>query len=350
MLLTLEPLNNRKVKIALTVLPIAAVFTIVIGIALGSTSISVSDILHVFAVKIFGANENGLSPAVITIIWEIRLPRVLLAFLVGAALSASGAVVQSVLRNPLASPFTLGVSSGASLGAGLVIVFSSAMSFLSAIALPLSGFVFGFATVVISLLFATAVSKNLEGNTIVLCGMVLSMFINAVFMLVAGFSGEKMQQIIKWQMGSFASKGWESNYILFFVTAVGIFILLFYSKELDIMTFGENDALSLGVDIRRVKWIVLLISSVLTGVAVAFSGVIGFVDLVAPHIIRKAVTSKHRYVVVLSALLGGILMVVADLCARFVVAPRELPVGAVTALIGAPFFAYIFLRRKKTNA
>lgn len=342
-------MNKIRVKTALIALPIAAVFTIVVGVALGSTRISIGDILAVFRAKFINSSDSDLSPAVSTIIWDIRLPRVLLAFLVGAALSASGAVVQSVLRNPLASPFTLGVSSGASLGAGLVIAFSS-LTVVTAVTLPLAGFISGFVTVIISLLFALKVSRNLESNSIVLCGMVLSMFINAVFMLIAGFSGDKMQQIMRWQMGSFASKGWDADIILFFVTVVGIIILLFFSRELDIMTFGENDALSIGVNTKKVKWIVLLISSAMTGVAVAFSGVIGFVDLVAPHIIRKSVTSNHRYVVYLSALLGGILMVIADLVSRFVIAPRELSVGAVTALIGAPFFAYIFLKRRKTDA
>ncbi len=340
----------NRIKIALIVMPIIAIFTILIGVSIGSSKIPFLDIIRVLLEKNFSKYDSSMSPAIVTIIWQIRLPRVILAFLAGAALSASGAVVQSVLRNPLASPFTLGVSSGASLGAAIVIVFATSVTFISTISLPLLGFVFGFLTVIISLIFASRVERNLEGNTIVLCGMVLSMFINSVFMIIAGMSGDKMQQVIKWQMGSFASKGWESNIILFAVTILGIFILLFFSKELDIMTFGENDAITIGVETKKVKWIVLLIASAMTGIAVAFSGVIGFVDLVAPHIIRKSITSKHKYVIFLSALLGGIIMTLADLISRTVIAPMELPVGAITAIIGAPFFSYIFLKRRKKNA
>lgn len=342
-------MNNKRVKTALILTPIVAVFTIILGVAIGSVNISPYDIVEIILNKLLNSNNN-INISTQTIVWEIRLPRVLLAFLVGAALSAGGAVVQSVLRNPLASPFTLGVSSGASLGAGIVIAFSISVPVLASFTLPFAGLLAGFITVYLSILFASKVDKNLESTTIVLCGMVLSMFINSVFMVIAGFSGEKMQEIIRWQMGSFSSKGWESVKILFAVIVVSVVILLFFSKELDILTFGEQEALSIGVNTKRVKWILLIISSVLTGFAVSFAGVIGFVDLVAPHIVRRAVTSKHKYVVILSALIGGIIMVVADLISRTVISPRELPVGAVTALVGAPFFAFIYFKRRKAHA
>ena len=348
---TLAPLNNKRVKTALIATPIIVVFTVILGVAIGSINIAPFDITKIIFSKITGNQlDDSITIPMQTIVWELRLPRVLLAFLVGAALSASGAVVQSVLRNPLASPFTLGVSSGASLGAGIVIAYSVTLPFFSNLTLPIAGLLSGFITVYISILFASKVDKNLQGTTIVLCGMVLSMFINAVFMIVAGMSGDRMQEIMKWQMGSFSSKGWEYVKILAIVFVVCIIILMFFSKELDILSFGEQEALSIGVNTKKVKWILITISTVLTGFAVAFAGVIGFVDLVAPHIVRRAVTSKHKYVIILSALFGGIIMVVADLVSRSIISPRELPIGAVTALVGAPFFAFIYFKRRKSNA
>lgn len=342
-------MNNIRAKTALIILPIIAVFAIIIGVAIGSVYIAPSNIVHVILNKLFGVTLPESVPATsVSIIWQLRLPRVLLAFLVGACLSASGAVVQSVLRNPLASPFTLGVSSGASLGAGIVISLGLIVPFLGRFTLPASGLLFGLLTVYISVAFATKIDKNLESTTIVLCGMVLSMFINAIFMLVTGrLSGSKMQQIIRWQMGSFSSKGWEYVQMLFPVLIVGVVLLLFFSREMDILTFGEEQASSIGVETKKIKWILLIISSVMTGCSVAFAGVIGFIDLIAPHIVRKAISSKHKYVVSLSALFGGIFMVVADLISRTVISPRELPIGAVTALIGAPFFAFIFFKRRQ---
>lgn len=329
-------------------MPVIAVFAIIIGVAIGSVYISPVNVIRVVMNQLFGAKlpENFDSTAT-SIIWQLRLPRVVLAFLVGACLSASGAVIQSVLRNPLASPFTLGVSSGASLGAGLVIASGFTIPLLSMFTLPLAGLIFGLATVFFAIIFSAKIDKNLESTTIVLCGMVLSMFINGIFMLISGFSGEKMQQIIRWQMGSFSSKGWSYVFMLFPVLIISLIVLELFSKELDILTFGDEQASAIGVETKKVKWILLIISSVLTGCAVAFSGIIGFIDLIAPHIVRKLFSSKHKYLVILSALTGGIFMVIADLIGRTIISPRELPIGAVTALIGAPFFAYVFFKRRK---
>lgn len=341
-------LNKNKSKTTLIVSPIIVVFATIIGVAIGSVYIPPSSIVSVILNKLFGMKlSDTVEVTSISIIWQLRLPRVLLAFLVGASLSASGAVVQSVLRNPLASPFTLGVSSGASLGAGLVFALNLSIPLLGGFTLPTAGLIFGLLTVYISIAFATKIDKNLESTTIVLCGMVLSMFINAIFLLVtSGFSGDKIQQLIRWQMGSFSAKGWDYIKMLFPILIISLAILLFFSKEMDILTFGEEQASSMGVETKKVKWILLVISSILTGCAVAFAGVIGFIDLIAPHIVRRIFSSKHRYVVILSAIFGGVFMVFADLISRTIISPRELPVGAVTALIGAPFFAYIYFKRR----
>lgn len=329
-------------------MPIIAVFAVIIGVALGSVDISGSDVVSVMLYKLFKVKlPSDITSGTVVIIWTLRLPRVFLAFTVGAALSCSGAVTQSVLRNPLASPYTLGVSSGASLGAAIIILTGFSIPFLNSFTLPVAGLTFGILTVFLSVVFANKVDKNLESTTIVLCGMVLSLFINAIIMLMAGFFSDKMKSIIYWQMGSFSAKGWDYIKILFPILIIGIVVFTIFSRELDILTFGDEQATSIGVETIKVKWILLITSAILTGCSVAFAGVIGFIDLIAPHIIRKSFTSKHKYVIILSALCGGIFMVFADLIARTVVSPIELPVGCVTALIGAPFFAFVYFKRRK---
>ncbi len=334
----------KKVVLSLVI----SLAVIVIAVAIGSVYIPLSEIAAVVSNQIFGtALPEEIRSSTTSIVMNVRLPRVLLAFLVGAALSASGAVVQSVLKNPLASPFTLGVSSGAAFGAAIVIAAGISIPLLESFTLAGSGLVFAVLTVVLSIAFASKVDRNLESTTIVLTGMVISLFLNAVITMVAFMSKEKYEIIMKWQAGTFASRGWDSVKILAIILVVGVVVFLMYSRELDILTFGDEQACSLGVNTKRTKWILLGTVAVLTGCAVAFAGVIGFIDLVAPHVVRKLFSSKHRVVVPMSALFGGVFMVIGDLVARSVFSPYEMPVGAITALIGAPFFAVIYFKRRK---
>ncbi|MCL2165311.1 MAG: iron ABC transporter permease [Oscillospiraceae bacterium] len=325
----------------------ASIVVILLGVVLGSVYISLGDTFSIIGHKVFGVQlSEGVKTTAVLIIWTSRLPRALLAFIVGGALSVSGAVMQSVLRNPLASSYTIGVSSGASLGACMVILYGVTIPFIGPLTLPLIGFVFGFGTILLAISFATCLDGQMENNTIILAGMVFSLFVNAVTTLMSALSREHMQRLIYWQMGSFSMQGWQPVIIFVPVAILGTLLITHYNRELDMMTFGEQQAKTMGVNLKRIKWILLILSAVLTGSANAFVGVIGFVDLVAPHIVRKLFGSSHRRVIPLSALFGGSFMVVCDLIARTVVSPSELPVGAVTALIGAPFFAYIYFSRR----
>ena len=336
---------NKKV---LTISIIAAISSIVLGVAVGSVFISPHNIFVVILNQLFDTRlPKNFNSTNISIIWQLRLPRVLLAFLVGAALSASGAVVQSVLKNPLASPFTLGVSSGASFGAGIIIATGFIFPILGGFTLPLAGLIFGSLTVILAVALASKVDKNLGSATIVLTGMVFSLFINALLTLIAGVFPDKYQVIMRWQMGTFSAKGWSYVQILFPILVVCLIIIFFFNRELDILTFGEEQASAIGVETKKVKWILLLTTAILTGTAVSFAGVIGFIDLIAPHIVRKLFSPRHKVVIPMSALFGGTFMVVCDLISRTIVAPKELPIGVVTAIVGSPFFAYIYLKRKK---
>lgn len=338
--------NNFRMLLLLAL----ALLALALGVALGSVGISAADLLAILGHKLFGrALPEEISGVTVSILWTIRFPRAVMAFLVGASLAASGTVMQSVLRNPLASSYTLGVSSGASLCAALVIVTGFALPLIGRYTLPLFGFLGGLGTVFLAMALAMRFDRNLENQTVILVGMVLSLFVNALLTLVTALSSDRLSQLVYWQMGSFSGQSWENCALVLPILLVSLGVLLRYSREMDLMTFGEEQALSAGVDLRRVKFLLIAVSALLTGTAVSLAGVIGFVDLIAPHVVRRFFGSSHRRVVPMSALFGGAFMVLADLAGRTVLAPQELPVGAVTALIGAPFFAYIYFRRGRSG-
>lgn len=290
---------------------------------------------------------DAIPPSHAGIIWSLRLPRVLLAYIAGAALSISGAVMQSILKNPLASSFTLGVSSGASLGAGLVILGGVALPMAGFLTVPAAGFIFSLLAMYCVMRFSRAIDPHLENNTIILAGMVFSLFINAMLTMLSALSREEINRLIFWQMGSFALKGWEPVLILAPALAAGTLAVMFFSREMDIMTFGDDEAAALGVPVGRNKRILIALASVLTGCTVSFVGVIGFLDLAVPHMIRRLFGPSHRILIPFSALAGGTFMVLADLLSRTLIPPLDLPVGAITALLGTPFFAWIYFSSRR---
>ena len=324
-----------------------AFLVICIGTSIGSSNINIFNIISVIGNKLFSLPLiEGVGSNDVAIIWVVRFPRVLLAFMVGAALSVSGAVMQSVLKNPLASPYTLGVSSGASLGVGIYIVLGVSIPFIGNLALPFIGFLSGLLTVIMVILFANRVDEGMSNNTIILSGMVFSLFASAMLTTISALNTHKIEAITMWQMGSFNMRGW--SYLLvgvpFFI--VGVSIVLRYSREMDILTFGEEGAKAIGVETEKVKKHLLFSTAVLTGSAVALSGTIGFIDLIVPHLVRKIFGSNHKVVIPMCILLGGSFMVLTDLVARTIISPSELPVGAITAIIGAPFFGYLYFSKR----
>lgn len=341
-------IKTYKNKILLILSIPLVLLAICIGTSSGSSNINIFDTFFILANKFFSVPLiDGIDPKQLTIIWNLRLPRVLLAFMVGGSLAASGAIVQSVLKNQLASPYTLGLSSGASLGVGIIIVTGASIPFLGRLTLPVVGFVCSLITMIIVLKFAEKVDRGLSNTTIILVGMVLSLFFSAILTTISALFSDKMQSITMWSMGTFSMKGW--SYIKaglpFFI--IGIIGIAFYFKEMDVLTFGEDEAKAIGVDTNKVKRRLFLFVAILTGSAVALSGTIGFIDLIAPHVVRKIFGAKHSYVVPMSVVFGGCMMIFTDLISRTIIAPSELPVGAITALIGGPFFAYIYFKKSK---
>lgn len=339
--------QNKNKTLAILSIPLVF-FIISIGTSIGSSNIHILDTMSIILNEVINLPlREGIEPKDISIIWSLRLPRVLLAFMVGGCLAVSGSVVQSILKNELASPYTLGVSSGASLGAGLVIVLGISIPFLGQLTLPLIGFLCGLITVYGVIVFSSKIDKTMANNTIILAGMVFSLFVNALLTTLTALFSEDIKSISLWQMGSFSMKGWSYVRVLIPFLIIGVIGILRYTKEMDILTFGEEQAKAVGVDTNRVKKHLFIHSAILTGSAVALSGTIGFVDLIAPHMVRRVFGSKHKYVIPMSFVFGGSLMVITDLIARTIVSPAELPVGAITAIIGAPFFAYVYFSKGK---
>jgi len=340
-------MSNRNRIIAGAVI---SLLIIIAAASLGSSGIRLDDTVLIVLHKVFRLPlKESVDPKNVSIVWLLRLPRVILAFLAGGCLAAGGAVCQSVLRNPLASPYILGVSSGASLGAGIIIISGISIPLLGAFTLPLTGFVFGLVTVFLVASFSSRIDKSMSNNTIILCGMVFSLFLGAMLTLLSAIFSDDLRRIVMWQMGSFAMRGWVYVRLLLPFLILGIAGVLLYTREMDILSFGDEHAKSAGVETGAIRKRLLALCAVLTGAAVALCGIIGFVDLIAPHAARRIIGSNHKRLIPMSFIIGGSLMVLTDLAARTVISPSELPVGAITALIGAPFFAWIYLRRKKTE-
>lgn len=336
----------RKISL-LIVLVFVCVVILVLAVGIGSVPIAPFDTANILLNKLFGISLSGhIDETSQSILWR-RVPRVLLAFISGSGLAVSGVMMQSVLRNPLASSLTLGVSSGAALGASIAILFGiSVFGFLT---LPIFGLSAGLATVFFALALATKIDRNLRNNSIILTGMAISLFANAMTTIIIALSNEQLQRLVYWQMGSFALKTPEHPIVLFPIVLTGCIIAGNCARQMDIMTLGDEQALTSGVETKNMKYLFLSLSAVITGTVVSMVGIIGFVDLFTPHAARKLFGASHKYVIPASILLGGAFMVLCDLLARTLAAPVELPVGAITSMIGAPFFIYLFLNKKGRN-
>ncbi|MDK2808208.1 MAG: cobalamin transport system permease protein, partial [Clostridiales bacterium] len=283
---------NKTTKRA-GILIIVSLLTLFLGVFLGSVLITPKEIFEIIGYRILKRPlPESINPINQGLILTIRLPRVLLAFLVGAALSVSGSVIQSVLKNPLASPYGLGVSSGAGLGAVLVMMGGFSTGLLGVFLMPAVGLLFGLGTVFFAIFLAECFDHNLSNYTIVLTGMVISLFTNAIMSMLAATSKEYSQRIALWQLGSFSMKEWRYVYVLAPILAICLIIFFTFSREMDILTFGEEQANAMGVNTKKVKIILIALSAVLTGTAVSFVGTIGFIDLITPHVIRRVFGAK----------------------------------------------------------
>lgn len=292
------------------------------------------------------ASLKGIDETSQIIILSLRLPRILLAALVGAGLSVVGTSFQGIFKNPMADPYILGISSGAALGATLTIAFGAGITFLGLSFITVNAFVGAILTTFIVYNIARVGSK-IPSVTLLLAGVATSYLLSAIISLVMIFKREEIEKIVMWTMGSLSTASWDQVGILIIVVIPSIAVIYFFSKDLNIMLLGEDSARNLGVEVEKVKKIILVISTFMVAGVVSFSGIIGFVGLIIPHTIRMLLGSDHKIVIPFSALGGAIFLIICDTLARAIIPPSEIPVGIVTSMFGVPFFLYLLYKTKK---
>ena len=277
------------------------------------------------------------------IFWRLRLPRVLMSVLVGAVLSVCGAAYQSIFRNPLTDPYVLGVSSGASLGAAVAILLG-----LETVAWGVGGMALAAALATVWLIYRIAsIGNRMHTTTLLLTGVCLTLLISALISFLMVLNQEKMDSIIFWTMGSFGRSSWNDVAVLAPVAALGIGVVLWYGRDLNLLLAGSEAAKSMGCEVEKVKRVLLLATTLMVAFAVSSCGVIGFVGLIVPHAVRLVAGPDNRRVVPYSMLCGALFVLVCDTLARYVLRPSELPVGSLTSMVGAPLFIYLLYRNKK---
>ncbi|MFV0519410.1 MAG: FecCD family ABC transporter permease [Lachnospirales bacterium] len=335
-----------KKQTILFIIFLLSIMTLPIAIGIGTVFIKGSDVIYIIISEILNIKNNeNISEVTRAIVMNIRFPRVILAYVSGAGLAVSGVLMQSVLRNPLASSLTLGVSAGASLGASVVFLLN--ISIFGFLTLPIFGMASGLATVFLALLVATKVDKNFNNNSIILMGTAFSLFANAILTVIMSVARESLESLVSWQMGSFAMRDIRYLFFLAPFVLVGILIALYNSYAIDVLTLGDEQGITTGLNVKKLKILLLSLSGIVTGSIISVVGIIGFVDLFTPHVARKILGANHKYIIPASAFLGGAFMVICDLIARVIVPPLEIPVGSVTAIIGAPFFMYLYFSKRK---
>ncbi|WP_241191214.1 FecCD family ABC transporter permease [Deinococcus psychrotolerans] len=315
----------------------AALVTALLAIGLGSVPISPAETLQAIGHGLNGAELSGND----VIVWQLRLPRVALGFLVGAALAVSGGAFQAVFRNPLADPYLMGVASGAGLGATLVIALG-----LTTLWLPL----FALSGALLSVFIALAIAREggrLPPARLILAGVVVGSILTAFTTYLLLQSEDRIRQVFAFTLGNLAFAGWPQVGRLLPYVLIGGGVLLLLSKALNTLQLGDLTARSLGLPVERLRLLVIIAASLCTAGAVSYAGIIGFVGLVTPHLVRRLWGADYRVLLPVSAVAGGTLLVLSDLLARTLTRPAELPVGVVTTLLGGPFFLYL-LRRQKT--
>ncbi|MDO8873957.1 MAG: iron ABC transporter permease [Methanoregula sp.] len=311
-----------------------------IAVTIGSYDMTIVDVYRIIAQGLFNPGNTTAD----LVVWNIRLPRILMGILAGAGLGICGAVLQAILRNPLASPFTLGITSAATFGASLAMILGIGI-FGGSSFVVINAFVF---TLIASFaIYALAFTKKFTPGAIIMAGIAISYLFGALtsFLQYIG-TADALQQVVFWAMGSLGRANWFSIQVVAVILAVTLPILLWYSMDLNVMGSGDEAAKSMGVDVSRVRIITLVLTSLITAGIICFTGTIGFIGLVGPHICRMIVGPDHRFLLPASALMGALILLCADIAARTLFAPQVIPIGIMTSFIGVPFFIYLFVKRR----
>ncbi len=312
--------------------------TLLLSLAIGSVFIPLQELLRVLS----GTTTNETFR---TILWDIRLPRTVLIALVGAALAGSGAAYQGLFRNPLADPYLIGVASGAGLGAVFAMSIKWPYTTLGLLAVPLAAFIASLLTVYLVYLFAN-IGGTVPTTNLILAGVAFSSFATSLTSFLMLRSTGELRRAIGWLLGGVSLIGWDVTLVLIPYLLIGLTTLVLNGYALNLLQFGDDQALQMGLNVRRAKIIIIVAASLVTAAAVSFAGIIGFVGLIVPHVVRIWWGVDYRRIIPLSIICGAGALLLADVLARVVLAPQELPLGIITALIGAPFFLWVLRRAK----
>lgn len=308
----------------------------------GPVDLNIDDLMAMFSSRPSDPDDFAAQ-----VLWDIRLPRILMTLIVGAGLSVSGAVMQGLFRNPLAEPGLIGVSAGAALGAGMAIVLGSVFFEQTPIwFLPFSAFCFGLAVTYVVFLIANR-SNGTQIATLLLAGVAMQALAGASIGLLSYIADDRqLRDLTFWNLGSFGASSWTTLQIAAVIIIPCIIILLYFSRHLNAMLLGEDEARHLGIPVESVKKVSIVLVSLLVAASVSSVGIIAFVGLVVPHLVRLAFGSDHHFLLPASAALGALLLLIADTVARTAISPAELPIGIITAFVGCPFFFFLILRQR----
>lgn len=342
--------KKRKTLVLLSLF-VALLVSMVFSISLGAASPGFVEALQVIFSKLFPfLNISPLPPITQTIVLDLRLPRIILAILAGAGLAAAGATMQGTLRNPLVSSYVLGISSAAGFGAALAIVFGvSVFSIFGGYIVIVNAFLFS--VLAMGIVFMIARVRGMSSETVILIGVAVGFLFSALLSLIQYVAPQyqAINAIVFWLMGSLTSANWLSIVVVLPIVVVTVLLMTQQSWNINVMSMGEDVATSLGINSKRVLATNMLLETLATAGIIAFTGVIGFVDLIAPHIARLIIGNDHRFLIPCSALVGAFLLLCSDTVARLVIAPTELPVGIVTSLLGVPFFINILVSKRRQS-
>jgi iron complex transport system permease protein len=341
--------KKRKI-LAIFSLFIALVITALLSMSLGAASPGILEALNVISSRIFPfLNLNPGSSLDQMIIWNIRLPRIIMGVLAGAGLAAAGVTMQGVLRNPLVSSYVLGISSAAGFGAALAIVLGVSIVSFGGYLVIGNAFIFCFIAMI--MVYMIARIRGMTSETVILAGVAVGFLFSALLSLLQYFSKstQAVNAVVFWLMGGLYTATWDSILVCAPIVVVAIILMFFQAWNINIMSMGEEVATSLGVNSKRVLTVNMILETVATASIIAFTGVIGFVDLISPHIARMLIGTDHRYLIPCSIVIGSVTLVAADTMARLVLSPVELPVGIVTSLLGVPFFIYLLASKQRRS-
>jgi len=335
----LQRAKYKRWSLIIVFMVLALFAAIIICLSIGVVSIPFDQVISILM--------GGGSDRDRHIIFNLRLPRVLLGVIVGASLAVAGATMQGLFRNPMASPSVIGISAGAAFGASLALVLG--VSWVSgAFAIPAMAFLFAF----ITLFLVYAVSRDRRGyvpvETLLLAGIAIGALFNALVSALQYFAGDKLSGVVFWLMGGLNNATWDQILISIPAVILGCAVIMMLSRDLNAIMVEEEQAGNLGINVNQIRMVLLLAASLVTAIAVSVAGTIGFVGLIIPHVLRILVGPDHRVLLPASIIGGALFMVATDTLARTIIAPAELPVGIITSLLGAPFFIYLLMSRKKS--